>query len=247
MEDVLAVYRRPYDPQRPVICLDEPPPLIGETRTPLPVPPGHAQRDDYEDERRGTANHCMSVAPLAGWRQVSVRATQTARELAHEIQQWRDVDYPKAEKVVRVWDNLNTPAPASLYKAFAPQEARRLLKHLEIHDTPKPASWLDIAEIELSVFTKQCLERRLDDIDTLRSEAMAWAERRKASRAGVDWQFTTDNARIKRKRLNPQVKEEEGTRAYPAPPYVTSTPCWQSVVRIRASQRMALAYRRRKI
>jgi hypothetical protein len=209
MEDVLEVYRRPYDPQRPVICLDEQPTqLIGETRTPIPLQPGQAQRYDYEYERIGTANNFMIVEPLAGWRKVSVRATKTALDLAQEIKELLDVDYPKAEKVVLVWDNLNTPAPASLYKAFAPQEARRLLDRLEIHYTAKHGSWLDIAEIELSVFTKQCLDRRIDNIDTLRSDAKAWADRRNAAGAVVDWQFTNDNARLKLKRLYPQLKEE---------------------------------------
>ena len=189
-----------------MICLDEQPTqLIGETRTPVALQPGQAQRYDYEYKRIGTANNFMIVEPLAGWRKVSVRATKTALDLAHELKELLDVDYPKAEKVVLVWDNLNTHAPASLCKAFPPQEARRLLERLEIHYTPKHGSWLDIAEIELSVFTKQCLDRRIDDIDTLRREAKAWADRRNASAAVVDWQFTTDNARIKLKRLYPQL------------------------------------------
>jgi hypothetical protein len=175
---------------------------------PIPLQPGQPQRYDYEYERIGTANNFMIVEPLAGWRKVSVRATKTALDLAHEIKELLDVDDPKAEKVVLIWDNLNTHAPASLYKAFPPREARRLLDRLEIHYTPKHGSWLDIAEIELSVFTKQCLDRRIDDIDTLRSEAKARADRRNASGAVVDWQFTTDNARIKLKRLYPQLKEE---------------------------------------
>ena len=209
MEDVLDVYRRPYDPLRPVVCLDEQPTqLIGETRTPIPTQPGQPQRDDYEYERIGTANHFMLVEPLGGWRKVNVRETKTAVDLASEIKELLDVDYPHAEKVVLIWDNLNTHAPASLYKAFPPEEAHRLLNRLEIHYTPKHGSWLDIAEIELSVFTKQCLARRIDDIDTLRREAKAWAERRNASQTGVDWQFTTEDARIKLKRLYPQVKLE---------------------------------------
>lgn len=209
MEDVLEVYRRPHDPQRPVVCLDEQPTqLIGETRTPLPAQPGQTPRYDYEYERIGTANNFMIVEPLAGWRKVSVRATKTALDLAEEVKALLDVDYPNAEKVVLVWDNLNTHAPASLYKAFPPDEARRLLDRLEIHYTPKHGSWLDIAEIELSVFTKQCLTRRIDDIDTLRSEANAWAERRNASQSGVDWQFTAENARTKLKRLYPKLKVE---------------------------------------
>jgi hypothetical protein len=199
MEDVLEVYRRPYDPQLPVICLDaQPTRLIGETRMPIPLQPGQAQRYDDEYERIGTANTFMIVEPLAGRRKVSVRATKTARDLEQEIKELLDVDFPKADKVVPVWDTLDTHAPASLYKAFAPQEARRLLDRLEIHDTAKHGSWLDSAEIALGVFTKPCLDRRVDDIDTLRSEAKAWADRRNASGAVVDWQFTTDNARITR-------------------------------------------------
>ncbi len=209
MEEVLEVYRRPYDPQRPVVCLDEQPTqLIRETRTPLPTEPGQPARYDYEYERAGTANNFMLVEPLAGWRKVSVRATKTALDLAEEIKTLLDSDYPDVEKVVLIWDNLNTHAPASLYKAFPPAEARRLLDRLEIHYTPKHGSWLDIAEIELSVFTKQCLDRRLEDIDTLRREAAAWANRRNAARAVVDWQFTTDDARIKLKRLYPLLKTE---------------------------------------
>lgn len=209
MEDVLEVYRRPYDPQRPVVCLDEQPmQLIGETRAPRPAQPGQVQRVDYEYERRGTANHFMSVEPLAGWRTVSVRATKTALDLAQEIKEMVDVHYPNAEKIVLVWDNYVTHAPASLYKAFPPEEARRLLNRLEIHYTPKHGSWLDMAEIELSVLTQQCLARRISDIDVLRGEIKAWAERRNASQTGVDWQFTVADARIKLKHLYPQVKME---------------------------------------
>jgi len=207
MEDVLEVYRRPYDPKRPVVCLDEQPTqLVGETRRPIPVEPGQPQRYDYEYERLGTAVNFMLTEPLGGWRKVSVRATKTARDLADEVRELLDVDYPDADKVVLVWDNLNTHSPASLYKAFAPAEARRLLERLEIHYTPKHGSWLDVAEIELSVFTKQCLNRRIADIETLRREASAWAERRNAAQVGVDWQFTTDDARTKLKRLYPQIE-----------------------------------------
>jgi len=205
MEDVLAVYRRPYDPRRPVVCLDEQPTqLVGETRRPLPGAAGQAQRYDYEYERLGTAVHFMVTEPLGGWRKVSVRSTRTALDLAKEIQTLLDIDYPDADKVVLVWDNLNTHTPASLYKAFAPGEARRLLDRLEIHYTPKHGSWLNIAEIELSVLTRQCLNRRIADINTLRREATAWAERRNAAQVGVDWQLTNDAARTKLKRLYPQ-------------------------------------------
>jgi hypothetical protein len=206
MEDVLEVYRRPYDPARPVVCLDEQPTqLIGETRRPIPVQPGQPARYDYEYERLGSATNFMLTEPLGGWRKVNVRETKTAIDLAHEIKELLDVDYPDAETVVLVWDNLNTHTPASLYKAFEPAEARRLLERLEIHYTPKHGSWLDVAEIELSVFTKQCLARRIDNIDTLRREAKAWADARNAAQTGVDWQFTNEQARIKLKHLYPQV------------------------------------------
>jgi hypothetical protein len=209
MEDVLEVYRRPYDPQRPVVCLDEQPTqLVGETRVPVPAQPGQVPRYDYEYERLGTANNFMIAEPLAGWRKVSVRETKTALDLAQEIKQLLDVDYPDAEKVVLVWDNYVTHAPASLYKAFPPEEARRLLERLEIHYTPKHGSWLDMAEIELSVLAQQCLSRRISDIEVLRSETKAWADRRNASQTGVDWQFTVTDARTKLKRLYPQVKME---------------------------------------
>jgi DDE superfamily endonuclease len=147
----------------------------------------------------------MITEPLRGWRKVNVRETKTAVDLAQEIRELLDVDYPDAEKVVLVWDNLNTHAPASLYKAFEPAEARRLLDRLEIHYTPKHGSWLDVAEIALSVFTKQCLTRRISDIKILRREAKAWADARNAAQTGVDWQFTNDDARIKLKHLYPQV------------------------------------------
>lgn len=207
MEDVLEVYRRPYDPQRPVVCLDEQPTqLIGETRRAIPHQPGQPRRYDYEYERLGTAVNFMLTEPLGGWRKVNVRPTKTAIDLAEEIKELLDVDYPDAEKVVLVWDNLNTHTPASLYKAFAPAEARRLLDRLEIHYTPKHGSWLDVAEIELSVLTKQCLSRRIPDIETLRREARAWADERNAAQTGVDWQFNNDQARTKLKHLYPQVK-----------------------------------------
>jgi hypothetical protein len=206
MEDILEVYRRPYDPRRPVVCLDEQPTqLIGETRRAIPVQPGQPARYDYEYERLGSATNFMLTEPLGGWRKVNVRETKTAIDLAQEIKELLDVDYPDAETVVLVWDNLNTHTPASLYKAFEPAEARRLLARLEIHYTPKHGSWLDVAEIELSVFTKQCLARRIDNIDTLRREAAAWADARNAAQTGVDWQFTNEQARIKLKHLYPQV------------------------------------------
>ena len=207
MEDVLEVYQRPYNPKYPQVCFDEQlTQLIGETKKPIAAKPGQSARHDYEYERLGTAVNFMITEPLAGWRKVNVRTTRTAIDLAEEIKELLDVDYLDAEKVVLLWDNLNTHVPASLYKAFEPAEARRLLERLEIHYTPKHGSWLDVAEIELSVFTRQCLNRRIDNIETLRSEAKAWAERRNAAQIGVDWQFTNDKARVKLKSLYPKIK-----------------------------------------
>ena len=209
MEDILDVYQRPYDSKYPVVCLDEQPTqLIGETRHALPVELGKPERIDYEYERLGTAVNFMVTEPLAGWRKVNVRETRTAIDLAEEIKELLDIDYPDAEKVVLVWDNLNTHTAASLYKAFEPAEARRLWERLEIHYTPKHGSWLDIAEIELSVLTMQCLARRIDSIETLRQEATAWAANRNAAQKGVDWQFTADDARTKLKHLYPKIKME---------------------------------------
>jgi hypothetical protein len=152
-----------------------------------------------------SATNFMLTEPLGGWRNVNVRETKTAMDLAEELKELLVVDYPDADTVVLIWDNLNTHTPGSLYKAFAPAEARRLLERLEIHYTPKHGSWLDVAEIELSVFTTQCLARRVDKIETLRSEAKAWADARNAAQTGVDWQFTNEQARIKLKHLYPQV------------------------------------------
>lgn len=205
MEDVLEVYKRPYNPKCPVVCMDEQPTqLIKHTRIPLPTQPGHPECFDYEYERNGTANNFMFTEPLGDWRKVNVRKRKTKRDWAQEIKELLDVDYPDADKVVLVLDNLNTHTPGALYEAFAPQEARRLLERLEIHHTPKHGSWLNIAEIELSVLTKQCLDRRMPDLTTLRNEAAAWYGDRNAVRKRVDWQFSTKKARIKLKRLYPQ-------------------------------------------
>ncbi len=207
MEDVLEVYKRPYDPARPVVCMDEQPTqLIKETREKIPAVPGRVAREDYVYERNGVAVNFMFTEPLGGWRKVNVRERKTAVDWAHEIKELLDRDYPSAKKVILVCDNLNTHKTASFYEAFEPQEARRLIQRLEIHHTPKHGSWLDIAEIELSVFTRQCLDRRIPDVDTLRTEAKAWYRDRNAKQKSVDWQFTTDKARIKLKRLYPQIK-----------------------------------------
>ena len=207
MEDVLAVYHRPYDSTLPVVCMDEQPTqLIRETRTKLPMSPGKPERVDYEYERNGTANNFLFTEPLAGWRKVNVRDRRTRKDWAAEIKELLDVDYPDALKVILVCDNLNTHTLGSLYAAFEPAEARRLAMRLEIHYTPKHGSWLNIAEIELSVFTRQCLDRRIPDVPLLRSEAAAWHVRRNANQKSVNWQFTTDTARVKLKRLYPQIE-----------------------------------------
>lgn len=207
MEDVLEVYRRPYDPKHPVVCMDEQPTqLLKETKEIIPASPGKPAREDYVYERNGVAVNFMFTEPLGGWRKVTVRQRKTAVDWAQEMKTLLDEDYPAAEKVVLVCDNLNTHKSASFYEAFPPAEARRLIERLEIHYTPKHGSWLDVAEIELSVFTKQCLDRRIPDIETLREEANAWYCQRNAGQKSVDWQFTTDKARVKLKRLYPQIQ-----------------------------------------
>jgi hypothetical protein len=207
MEDILEVYKRPYDPQYPVVCIDEQPTqLIRETRKALPPEPGKARRYDYEYERNGTAVNFMFTEPLAGWRKVDVRTQKTAVDWAHEIVELLGRDYPNARKVILVCDNLNTHKFGSLYEAFAPDRARALVDRIEMHYTPKHGSWLNIAEIELSVFTKQCLDRRIPDRKILEAEAHAWDCRRNARQKSVDWQFTTEDARIKLKQLYPQIQ-----------------------------------------
>ncbi len=207
MEDVLEVYKRPFDPNCPVVNMDEQPTqLIKETRHKIAATPGNSERIDYEYERNGTAVNFMFTEPLSGWRKVNVRERRTAIDWAHEIKELLEIDYPAATKVVLVCDNLNTHKPASLYKAFEPAVARSFLERLEIHYTPKHGSWLNIAEIELSVLTKQCLDRRIPDIETLRSETDQWARERNAGQKSVDWRFTTDQARIKLKRLYPKIE-----------------------------------------
>jgi hypothetical protein len=207
MEDVLEVYTRPYDPKRPQVCLDEASKqLVAETRTPLPLAPGQAARVDYEYERRGTANLFMRFEPLAGRRRVKVTERRTAVDFAWVIKELVDEDYPEAEKIVLVMDNLNTHKPASLYEAFEPAEARRLLDKLEIHYTPKHGSWLNMAETELSVLSRQCLDRRIDNQPELTGEVAAWEHRRNDAEVTVDWRFTTADARIKLKRLYPSIQ-----------------------------------------
>jgi hypothetical protein len=207
MEDVLEVYTRPYDPQRPVVCFDEASKqLVADVTPPLPLQPGQAVRVDYEYERCGTANLFMVFEPLAGRRRVTVTERRTALDFAHMIRVLVEELYPTAEKVVLVLDNLNTHTPAALYEAFEPAEARRLLERLEIHHTPKHASWLNMAETELSVLARQCLDRRIAEREILAREVAAWEEKRNAAVVKVDWQFTTADARIKLKRLYPSIQ-----------------------------------------
>ena len=204
MEDVLDVYHWPYDPKRPVVNMDEHSiQLVKETRTPISTQPGKPERYDYEYERNGTAVNFMFTEPLAGWRKVSVRERKTAVDWAHEIKALLDTDYPEAETVVLVCDNLNTHTPAALYEAFPPEEARRLAKRLEIHYTPKHGSWLNIAEIELSVLSNQCLKERIPDIESLKEQTSAWNTQRNNESKAVNWRFTTDDARIKLRKLYP--------------------------------------------
>lgn len=203
----MEVYKRPHDPERPVVCLDETSKqLVGETRTPIPAAPGRPERIDYEYERHGTANLFMLFEPLAGWRHVEVTDRRTAVDFAAVLRDLSDVYYPQAQKIVLVLDNLNTHKLGSLYEAFAPEEARRLAERFEIHYTPKHGSWLDMAETELSVLSRQCLNRRIDNRDDLKREIQAWEKRRNEAESTVDWHFTTANARIKLKRLYPSIQ-----------------------------------------
>jgi hypothetical protein len=205
MEDVLDLYERPYDAQFPVVCMDEQPvQLIGETRIPLPMQPGQVRRYDYEYRRNGTAVNFMFTEPLASWRKVNVRGTKTMIDWAQEMKMLLDEDYPDAVKVIVICDNLNTHKIGSLYETFPPSEAKRLRDRLELHYTPKHASWLNVAEIELSLLTRQCLSRRIPDILTFQQQTKMWYERRNENQKSVDWQFTSENARIKLKRLYPQ-------------------------------------------
>ena len=204
MEDVLDVYERPYDEKYPVVCMDEKPyQLLGETREALPMVPGSDQKTDPEYVRNGTVSIFAFVEPLGGIHHVSVREHRTAVDWAEEIKYMVDTMYPNAEKIVLVMDNLNTHKPASLYKRYAPEEARRIIKKLEIHYTPKHGSWLDIAEIELNVMTRQCLNRRIAEIGLLRSELSAWEVERNTLAAKVNWHFRTSDARIKLRSLYP--------------------------------------------
>lgn len=207
MENVLEVYHRPYDPKRPVVCMDETSKqLVKETRVPQPPRPGQAERFDYEYERNGTANLFMFCEPLAGRRRATVTARRTKCDWAEQIRTLLEVQYPRAERVTLVLDNLNTHSPASLYEAFEPVEARRLIERLEVVYTPKHGSWLNMAEIELGVLSRQCLGDRVPDQPTLVAAVDRWQKDRNALRATIDWQFTTADARIKLRRLYPKTQ-----------------------------------------
>ena len=204
MEDILEVYRRPYDPEEPMICMDEiTKQLTKEIRRTIPAEPGIPARYDYEYERNGVCNLFMFYEPFGGKRYVSITDHRGKVDWALQIKELLDNQYPRARKVVLVMDNLNTHTGASLYETFPPHEARRLLERLEIHYTPKHGSWLNIAEIELRVLLVQCLNRRIPDKQTLKKEVNHWQNQRNSRQAKVDWRFSTDNARIKLKRLYP--------------------------------------------
>jgi hypothetical protein len=206
MEDVLEVYQLPYDPDYPVVCMDEScKQMVGEVHPPIPCAPGKPERIDDEYVRNGVAEIFMEVEPLAGKRHVEVTERRTRQDWAIQIKQMLDVRYPNATKVRLVMDNLNTHNTASLYEAFSPKEARRLAERLEIHYTPKHGSWLNMAEIELSALKGQCLDRRIADMSIMRSEVAAWEKDRNNNAKKIIWQFTTSDARIKLKRLYPKL------------------------------------------
>ena len=204
MEDVLEVYRRPYDPERPQVCFDEASKqLVKETREPIPTAPGRPATSDYEYERNGTANLFLMFEPLGGRRHVIVTERRTAVDYALAIRELVDVHYPQAKTIVLVQDNLNTHKLSSLYEAFPPEEARRLIEKLEIHYTPKHGSWLNMAETELGILSRQCLDRRIGERATLTTEVAAWEQKRNETECQIDWQFTTADARVKLRRLYP--------------------------------------------
>jgi len=204
MEEVLDLYKRPYDPRKPLVCFDErPKQLISEMRNPIPVKQGHAARYDHEYRRNGVANIFMMFEPLAGKREVKVTARRANEDFARCMYKLADEIYPQAQKITVVMDNLSTHKKSALYEVFAPAEAKRIADRLEIHYTPKHGSWLNMAEIEISVMSRQCLAERMDSFAQLESEINAWQKKRNLTASKVDWRFTTDDARIKLKRLYP--------------------------------------------
>lgn len=212
MEDVLDVYQRPYDPHRPVVCLDETSKqLHGTPYGTLPMQAGQAQREDYEYSRHGTCTLFLAVEPLRGRRRVRVTDRRTSLDFAEQLRLLVDEDYPEADMIILVTDNLNTHSPACLYERFDPAEARRIASKLEWHYTPEHGSWLNMAECELSVLARQCLNRRMGDKATLIQQTTAWQDRRNQMQRTIDWQFTTADARIKLKRLYPVAKEQNSS------------------------------------
>ena len=208
MEDILDVYKWSYDDTHPLICMDESSKQhIKDTRQPIPATPGTVARYDTEYERNGVSNVFMFFEPLQGKRHVEVTDQRTALDWAYQIRDLVDVRYPHAERITLVMDNLNTHTGASLYKAFEPKEARRILDKLEFHYTPKHGSWLNMAEIELSILSRQCMDRRIPDQETLKKEISAWQEKRNVIARPMEWRFTTEDARIKLKKLYPTLKE----------------------------------------
>jgi hypothetical protein len=206
MEDVLDVYHLPYDSLCPVICMDEKPyQLLAERREPIPMKPGSKKKVDNEYERMGTCSIFVITEPLTGWTYTRARVQRTAEDWAYEIRDLLTLHFPNAPKLKIVLDNLNTHVPASFYKVFPPKEARELVKRLEFHYTPKHGSWLNIAEITISVLARQCLSRRIDSIDFLNSELVAWNSERNINRAPVKWQFTTEKAQTKLRHLYPHI------------------------------------------
>jgi len=208
MEDVLEVYQRPYDPLRPTVCMDElSKQLVGEVAQPLPLEPGQPMRCDYEYERHGTANLFMFFEPLVGKRFVQVTDQRTKIDWAYAVCDLVDVYYPQAERITLVMDNLNTHSLGSLYEAFDPVEAKRIADRLDVHHTPKHGSWLNMAEIELGVLARQCLDRRIPNQPLLSRYVRLWQSKRNQAQVTVDWRFTTADARIKLKRLYPSIHE----------------------------------------
>ena len=208
MEDVLDLYAEPYDEARPTVGFDETSKqLIGERRAPLPAESGQPERYDYEYSREGVRNLFLFCEPQRGYRHVAVTEQRTMQDFAHQMKWLVDVGYPRAERIRVVLDNLNTHKAAALYETFAPEEARRVLRKLEFHYTPKHGSWLNIAEIELSVFSRQCLDRRIGDEETLRREVKKLEDERNAACAKIEWRFTTEDARRKLHRLYPSTSD----------------------------------------
>jgi hypothetical protein len=207
MEDVLDIYARPHNPKRPLVCFDESSKeQHRQVLEQLPLAPGQVTREESTYERNGVSNLFMFFAPLENWRHVKVTDRRTAQDWAECMRELVDVHFPEAEVVVVVEDNLNTHTPAALYQAFEPQEAKRIWDRLELHYTPKQGSWLNMAEIELSVLVRQCLDRRIPDQEALRHETTAWEERRNSAKETIDWHFTTEDARVKLKKLYPTLK-----------------------------------------